>query len=320
MNNKTNYSLVGFLVLLSISLMIGFGYWLLQPSKVQEMQKYYIYFDESVLGLNLDAPVKYRGISVGKVKRLRISPSNSEQVEVLIDILKTTPIKQSTRAKLTSQGITGLSYINLSQGDKNDVLLLSSGDDNYPTIKTVPSLFTKLEESFGNVSENLSATLLRTKKLLNENNQEKIAALLRNSAEFMDRMNRTLNDETIKNFHSSMQSLNTTTKHIDEMMPQIDKFINNTVEWEDKVSGAFGSITGSYKGIKETMDVFRSSLARGDFNIDKISDKFVPNLNSSLMQTEELMIKMQEFINTYERSPGAMIFTKEEIKNGPGEE
>jgi len=87
MNNKVNYTLIGISVLLGLTVMFGFAYWMLKPSSAQETQKYLIYFDESVLGLNLDAPVKYRGITVGKVIRLRINPKNTEQVEVLVDIL-----------------------------------------------------------------------------------------------------------------------------------------------------------------------------------------------------------------------------------------
>jgi len=319
MNNKVNYSLVGFLVLFSIFMMMAFGYWLLKPSKEAEMQKYYIYFSESVLGLNMDAPVKYRGISVGKVVGLKINPKNTEQVQVLVDILKTTPIKSSTVAKLTSQGITGLSYINLTLGDKDAPPLLPKEGQDYAVIKTSPSLFKRLEQTIGNVTENFSDTLVKTQKLLNEENQKEVARLLKNSAEFMNRMNKTFDDNTINNIHATMQNLSSTTKQLDELMPRVDKFITNTIEWEDKVSSAFKAIMGSYHGIKTTMDLFKESLARGDFNIKEIANTFVPTMNNTLRQTQELMIKLEDAINNYERSPGDMIFTKEKIKKGPGE-
>ncbi|HEY9203737.1 MAG TPA: MlaD family protein, partial [Sulfurimonas sp.] len=114
MNNRVNYVVIGILVLIGIAGMALFGFWLLKPTKEAQMQRYAIYFNESVLGLNLDAPVKYKGLSVGKVVDLGISRHNQEQVEVLVEILKETPIKTSTEAQLTSQGITGLSYINLT--------------------------------------------------------------------------------------------------------------------------------------------------------------------------------------------------------------
>ncbi|MDA7817606.1 MlaD family protein [Sulfurimonas sp.] len=306
MNNRVNYTLVGLLVLFGLSLMIGFGYWLLKPSQELEMKKYVILFDESVLGLNIDAPVKYRGISVGNVQGLKINPKNTQQVEVLIDILKSTPIKSSTVAKLTSQGITGLSYINLSLGDMNSPALKALKGEEYPIIKTIPSLYTKLEESFGSVSENLSTTLARTNQLLKDENQAEITQLLKNSTEFMNRMNKLLNDETIKDFQSSVK--------------KFDKFLSNTVEWEDKVSASFTSIMGSYHGIKTTMDLFNASLARGDFNIKEISSEVVPTMNNTLLTMQELMIKIEEAINQYERSPGDMLFTQEKIKKGPGED
>jgi len=157
MNNRVNYTAVGFLVLLGMSLIMGFTYWMLKPTVNDDMQKYTIYFDESVLGLNLDAPVKYRGISVGKVTQMRINPKNSDQVEVTVTVLKTTPVKVDTVAKLTAQGITGLTYINLSMGSHiSEVLKLQKGE-KYPVIKTIPSFFENLEKSFGNVSNRLSS-------------------------------------------------------------------------------------------------------------------------------------------------------------------
>jgi len=108
MNNKVNYTLIGFLVLAGVAMILGFSYWLLKPTVETETTKYNIYFDESVLGLNIDAPVKYRGIRVGKVSHLRISPTNSERVEVQITILKSTPIKESTVARLTHRGLLDL--------------------------------------------------------------------------------------------------------------------------------------------------------------------------------------------------------------------
>ena len=320
MNNRVNYSVIGFLVLFSLSMMIGFGYWLLKPADNLEMQKYVIYFDESVLGLNLDAPVKYRGISVGKVARLRINPKNSEQVEVLVNVLKTTPIKSSTVAKLTSQGITGLSYINLSLGDNNSPALKAKNGEEFPVIKTTPSLLIKLEKTFGDVSTNLSTTLERTNQLLNKDNQKEIALLLKNSSILVQKFNQTLDEETIINFHETMKNLNSSTQKFDEMMPSLSRLIDKSSVWEDEMSASFNSIMNSYLGIKSSMEMFKQALASGDFNIKEISNDIIPTVNDTLVEMQELMIKMQEAINQHERSPGDLIFSQEKIKKGPGED
>jgi phospholipid/cholesterol/gamma-HCH transport system substrate-binding protein len=168
MNNKVNYTAIGISVIFSIFLILGFSYWLLKPSHEKTMRTYNIYFDESVLGLNIDAPIRYNGISVGKVTKLQINPSNMQQVEVQISIFKNTPINTSTTAKLTSQGITGLSFINLSVSDVLAKEIKLQNGEKYPVIKTIQSMYSKLEDSFGSVTDKLSNTLLKTNELLNK--------------------------------------------------------------------------------------------------------------------------------------------------------
>jgi len=319
MNNKVNYAVVGFLVLVGISLMLGFTYWLMQPSDEQEIKKYNIHFDESVLGLNIDAPVKYRGISVGKVTNLKINPNNLEQVEVLITILKTTPIKEDTVAKLTAQGITGLSYINLSLGSRDAKELEAFGNRKYPVIKTVPSFFENFESSLGNVSSQLSTTLSQTEKLLNDENQKQISLLLASSAEFMDKLNRTLDDKIIINIQESAQNLNSLSKKADDITPDIQKFINKSVSWENSISGSFDSIMNSYVGIQSSMAEIKRAISSGEFNIKDIAADVVPTMNNTLLDIQELMIRLDSMMESYEKSPSDILFKQEESKKGPGE-
>lgn len=319
MNNRVNYGLVGFLVLLSLSMMVAFGYWLLKPTEEAEMRTYAVYFDESVLGLNMDAPVKYRGINVGNVVSLKINPNNSEQVEVLVNVLKTTPIKVSTVAQLTSQGITGLSYINLSYGEETSEPLESKKGEEYPVIKTIPSLLIKLENTFGDMSVNLTETLYRTRQLLKEENQQEISLLLKNSAIFMAKMNQILDDETISNFQQSIKNLNSASQKLDMLLPRVGEFMEKSGKWEDDISNAFKSIMNSYMGIKDSMDMFKHSLQSGDFNLKEMSSDILPAMNSTFLEMQNLIIKIEETLNKHDRSPSDIILMQEEIKKGPGE-
>ncbi len=319
MNNRVNYTLVGFLVLFGIFLMVGFSYWLLQPSNKQKTKKYSIYFNESVLGLNLEAPVKYRGIKVGKVTHLGINAKNSQQVEVQITVLNTTPIKTSTRAKLTSQGITGLSYINLTMGDNSAHMLTKKGEEKYPVIKTTPSFFDTLEKSFGNVSTNLSKTLTSTQKLLNDQNQIQISILLNKSASLMGRLEKIFDEKTIKHIQHSAKALDQASTKLNKMLPKFEQFATNSIAWENKVSSSFIAIMGSYNGIRETMDVFQAAVSSGDFNLKAITDDLMPTMNNTLIEVQQLMAKVENVLDQYEKSPGDILFKQQEIKKGPGE-
>ena len=319
MNNKVNYTIVGILVLVGIFLMLAFSYWLLKPSDELEMKKYLVHFDESVLGLNIDAPVKYRGIEVGKVTKLSINPKNSEQIDVLIRILKNTPIKEDTAAKLTSQGITGLSYINLTLGGNNSLFLKKQDGEQYPVIKSIPSLFTKLEASFGGVADGLSDTLIKTNNLLNDDNQKQFALVLKNSASFMKKLDTLLDEEMIKNLQATAKNLNSSTAKMDAMIPNIDKFIDNSIVWENNISNSFNSIMNSYVGIKSSMDEFKRAMSSGEFNIKEITNDIIPTINNTMQEMQNLIIQVDDSLKKYDRSPSDILFKNEEIKKGPGE-
>jgi phospholipid/cholesterol/gamma-HCH transport system substrate-binding protein len=319
MNNRVNYALIGFLVLFSFVLIFAFGYWLLKPTNQEETKKYLIYFQESVLGLNIDAPVKYRGISVGKVTKLRISPKNSEEVEVLVTILKTTPIKEDTIAKLTSQGITGLSYINLSMGKDNAPALIKKFDEEYPVIKSAPSFFENFENSLGNVSSNLTTTLQKTQQLLNEKNQKEFSKLLEKTALVMEKFDKLLDEKTIKHLHNSAKNLDSITTKTDKLLPNIDIFIDKSIEWENHIDNSFASIMNSYLGIRSAMDEIKRAISSGEFNFKDMTSDVLPTMNRTLLDMNDLMIKLQDTLNRYDRSPGDVIFKQEEIKKGPGE-
>lgn len=319
MNNKVNYTLVGIFVLIGFILMVIFAYWMLKPSVESETRTYGIDFDESVLGLNIDAPVKYRGISVGKVISIGINEANSEQVRVLVTILKSTPIKEDTAAQLTAQGITGLSYINLSLGSNSSKLLQVKEGDKYPVIKTIPSFFTNFEESLSSVSTKLSSTLRRTEKLLGDKNQVQLSLLLQRTAGVMEKMDRLLDEKTIQHLHNSAENLDNFSRKLDNIMPNIDAFIIKSAKWEDKISHSFNSIMTSYLGIKGSMDEIKRAVSSGEFNLKDITAEVVPTMNATFLEMQELMIKFEDALGEYTQSPSDLLYKKTEPKKAPGE-
>jgi phospholipid/cholesterol/gamma-HCH transport system substrate-binding protein len=320
MNNKVNYTFVGFIVLMGIAFIMGLSYWMLKPSADNDIKKYTILFDESVLGLNIDAPVKYRGISVGKVSAMKINPTNTEQVSVTVSILKSTPIKADTVAKLTSQGITGLSYINLNLGSHNAECLKAKEGEKYPVIKTVPSFLKNLENSFGDVSTHLTSTLVGTEELLGANNQREVALLLKRSASVMQKVDLLLNDETIAHIQSTTKNLDEFTAKLNNLMPDINKFLIDTKKWEESTSQSFDSIMVSYLGLDKSMYKIQDAFQKGEVDFKELKSDLIPTMNATLLGIQDLMIKLDEALEGYRESPSDLLFKRREIKKAPGEE
>lgn len=319
MNNRVNYTFVGVLILIGMALMMAFVYWMLKPTENEDVKRYNIYFDESVLGLNIDAPVKYRGISVGKVSQMRINPKNSEQVEVTVTIVRSTPIKIDTAAKLTAQGITGLSYINLSNGGENSPLLEKREGETYPVIKTLPSFFKSLEDSFGNVSSSLTTTLQGTQELLGADNQRQMALLLQRSATVMKKMEDLLDDKTIHHLQSTTANIDAFTIKLNKIMPKVDQFLVKTEAWEKSTADSFDSIMVSYLGLDTSMAKIEKAFNAGEADFRQLNADIVPTLNAVMLDFQELMIQLNEVLEKYKESPSDILYKRQEIQKAPGE-
>ncbi len=46
----------------------------------------------------------------------------------------------------------------------------------------------------------------------------------------------------------------------------------------------------------------------------------MPTVNSTMLILQDMMIKFEEAVSSYNRSPGDIIYKQEEAKKGPGEE
>ncbi|MCW8837315.1 MAG: MCE family protein, partial [Thiovulaceae bacterium] len=74
-----------------------------------------------------------------------------------------------------------------------------------------------------------------------------------------------------------------------------------------------------YMGIRSSMDVFKASVASGDFDIKEITSDIVPTLNNTLLELQRLIISLDSLMQQYEKSPGDILFKTQELNKGPGE-
>ena len=320
MNNKTNYTLVGLFVILGFMVMVFFAFWLIKPTEDIEMKRYVVFFDESVLGLNIDAPVKYRGIAVGKVLKLSINPKNTNQIRVVIDIQKDTPISEKTAAKLTSQGITGLTYINLIENDKKHLPIIKhEKDEKYPVIQSVPSFFESIQASLGTVYKKVSKSLDKFDNLLDEKNQQEFHKLLAQSAEFFQKLNTILDDKTQKHIQKSMQHLDRITKELDNVLPQVNALVKNSIKWENSFTASLNSVSKSYLNIDKSIGSISTSMERGEEDLQEITNLMVPSINKSLNNLDRVLSEFQTFIQKYENNPRDIFVKESKPKLAPGE-
>lgn len=135
MRSRAAYLRVGLFVVAATGILIGLVLFL-GGSRVSQGAKFETYFRESVQGLDVGAPVKFRGVTIGQVTEIGLvraeygQPDDPEElrhatyqlvlVRYVIDLRRLGPapdtvqaVQSGLRARLASQGLTGLSYIEL---------------------------------------------------------------------------------------------------------------------------------------------------------------------------------------------------------------
>lgn len=319
MNAKTNYAVVGAFVLLSIGLIVVFVVWMLQPKKNEAYQTYRIEFGESVSGLNVDSPVKFRGVAVGKVGSIRISPANIEQVEVIINILKSTPVKIDTEAKLKPQGITGLTFVDLSPGSRDTPLLRPSRPLEVPTIASKPSFFVTVERSFGTASENLSETLIRLRELLGDANRDAVSRLLVSLAAIAEKTDRALNEERIGHFDSMVQNMASLSKRMEQSLPALETLINSSDDLAKQATVSVASLQRSFETMAETMRVINVRNKNGDYSVKETMGPGMKQIEETMRQMEQSLIIFNQIMMRYRNDPSGMILEYQPKNKGPGE-
>src|SRR5471030_1449743 len=84
-------------------------------------------------GVQPGAPVRYGGLTVGKVTRVRVDPGNSTRIEIELVVNRDAPLKTDSVAKISTLGPLTDNYIEISTGSERAALappgstLLSAG-------------------------------------------------------------------------------------------------------------------------------------------------------------------------------------------------
>ncbi|NKE43741.1 MCE family protein [Roseomonas frigidaquae] len=155
------YARVGALVLVGIVLAVAFVLFLAGGRGLQATQMFESYFEESVQGLDVGAPVRYRGVAVGRVTQIGLVTAEYPRPQGVaysagfqrvflrfgLDLSQVgeTPdigeaVRLGLRARITAQGITGVNYLELDfVSPQRFPVVNPPWQPRYPVIPGVPS-------------------------------------------------------------------------------------------------------------------------------------------------------------------------------------
>lgn len=175
MENKAYALAAGLFTLLLGASVIVAAMWFSGRTEAQDT--YFLESRFSVTGLNLQAPVRLRGVDVGKVESIQFDPEDPRLILIGIAVNSATPLTRGTIGQLGSQGVTGLSYVMLDDdGSKPEPLPPSR--EKTARIPVRPSFIDELSGSGKDLIAEFGQVARRLNALLDENNQGQLMRTL----------------------------------------------------------------------------------------------------------------------------------------------
>jgi paraquat-inducible protein B len=158
------YLRVGMLVVVGAALAIGFVLFLTSGSLRGEMRMFETYVQESVAGLDVGAPVRFRGVQVGRVTELGLvsvlygrQPRGPDEIASRLIVVRfavdparygDAPVEDAVRAglrvRIATTGVTGLSYLEVDFVDGARPLPPVPWEPRFTVIPSVPSTITQV--------------------------------------------------------------------------------------------------------------------------------------------------------------------------------
>lgn len=307
MTNRFNYALVGLFVLVLGAAWLVISLWLTLGDYRTQYTTYRVYIDESVSGLYLDAPVKYRGVEVGKVVGIELNPKVPDQVQLTLDVVSTTPIRTDTIAELSVQGLTGIASLELKGGSLDAPILVAEKGQEYPVIPSSPSFFARLDMSGTELISNINVLADNLVKLLDADGRRSVKEILGNISTItaaVARRDKEL-EQTIASAAQTMDNTATASARLEPLLLQI----NDT-------SKSIGTMAEQIADAGESLNRYIDNSGAG---VAQFSQQTLPALGSLVTELRQLASTLQDFSENLEDDPRALIFGYELQQPGPGE-
>lgn len=304
MEEKVNFAVIGAFVLVLGATLIGGVLWVSSgKSYSQSYVTYETYMSESVSGLNINAPVRYRGVEVGRVQDITLAPDNVEKVRLTLGITRGTPIKVDTVALLQSNGLTGLTFVELSGGNRDSAALKPKSGEKYPVIQSGPSLISRLDSSVTALLANLNRTSQSINALLDEDNRRAVRNTLRDVETIAHTLAQRQGqiDATLANAAKTLEN----TERFTRELPQLAQRMQRSTEAFDRMAAELAKAS---KNAASTMDDTR-----------QFTSETLPEAHQLVLELRELTNSLRRLSGELEQNPSALLYGNTAAQRGPGE-
>jgi len=302
MESQSHSFIAGLFVILLALAGIAAAVWL-GPDKGPARLPIDLLSTHSVAGLKVDAPVRYRGVDIGRVDSISFDPHEIGQIRVRIEVDPASPITKATYAKLSYQGITGVAFIQLDekQGKSSERLPLS--DRNVARMELQASIFETAEDDIRDVLLKVSGVASRLEQLLSDENQKRVMALVDSI------------EQTSEHYGTLARDLEPSAKALPGLLQQATQTVKKAQGAVDSVA-KLAEDTDRKLVVLDTMATTAKQIGRA---ADDLHKDTLPRVNALIDEVSVDARELKRTLHQVNARPQSFIFGLQPPPPGPGE-
>jgi phospholipid/cholesterol/gamma-HCH transport system substrate-binding protein len=298
---KANYTAVGAFVILVVAAAFAFVYWYSDGRDRRNYERYEIYFPGSVTGLSEGSSVRYLGVEVGKVRRIRLDSRSPERVQIIADIDQSAPISDTTAANLSMLSLaTGLLYIDIRQITNASDLLPAVPSENYPVLNSMRSGFDTVLNMLPEMAGNIARVLQSAQEMFSSENARVASELLHN-----------LHDTSV-GLPATMRKLDALLADINETSRQARTLAANLDRTASDLGGAamtFGErLYDTVEKLEKATDGITLFLEENRSGIEGFTQQGLPQLQRTLESAQDAADELRDLTRGLKENPSQLIY------------
>lgn len=278
-----------------------------------EASNYLLVSRHAVSGLNPQAPVRFRGVTVGKVVSIDFDPLEPRTILVEITVRTGTPLSRGTYAQLGTQGVTGLSYVILDDDGSRHEPLVAAGDQ-LARIEVRPSFMDSVSASGQDLLDSFGQVAKRVNTLLNEENQRQLASTLRNL------------DQASGRVAALATALAPAVKALEPALKAVEPALQALPALAGDAGVAFRRADALFANLDQRVESFeRVAISAEHLSLqgmalaESMRNESLPRLNVLLDDLQRSSRGLERLLSDINEQPHSIVFGKNPLLPGPGE-
>jgi phospholipid/cholesterol/gamma-HCH transport system substrate-binding protein len=316
MENKAHALAAGIFVLLVGALTVALASWL--HADTRERFLYEVSTRYALNGLQPQAAVRYRGITVGKVTEMGFDPKVRGNVLVRLALENNSPITRATYATLGQQGVTGIAFVQLEDDEKGSLEPLPTDARNPARLPYRQDFLGKLADQGEAILGQVQQTTQRINQVFGPDNQKSLASALDGigkAAGGVERLAGTLDATVNTRVNPALAAVPATLGEANKAMQTLQA----TTQDFSKVAGEVGQAVQKVTEKGGLLDALQDGSTAATATLNTVNSATLPRVHRVVEDAARTVRSVNRVSASLGDNPQALIFGNGTTLPGPGE-